>query len=206
MAGLLSAQEPDKQRENTAGGSVRVREEDEDNESNVSPEEQQSYDAFVTNGMSLMHSDEGLPKLLQSIEADGSPVEGLANTVVAIIIRLEDSAKQQGMELSGDVMMHGGTELLEQAADLAEQAGVHEFTDEEIESALWMAMDIYRQTRQQQGTLPSEEISQDMGDLVSAEQEGRLEEEVPGITEFAKNRGNQAGSGGEPMPMRRGLM
>jgi hypothetical protein len=200
--------------ESTGSGAVRVREGDEDNASNVSPEEQEMYDNFVTNGMSIMHSDEGLPALLKAIEGDENPVEGLANAVSAIVMRLEDSAEKQGVEISPDVLMHGGLELMEQAADLAEQAGVHAFTDEEMEGALYIAMDLYRQARQKQGKISQETANEEMGELMAAEQAGTLEDDLPGITERSKQSGRStrsAGKGPKPAaravkPMRRGLM
>lgn len=167
-------------------------------ESNVSPEEQTQYDEFVTNGMSLLHDEKGLSSLIQSIEGDGNPVEGLANTVASIVIRIEDSAQKQGIEISGDVLMHGGTELLEQAADLAEQSGVHEFSDDELESALYLAMDIYRTTRQQQGKLPTDQLGQDMQELQTAEQDGSLEKQFPGITKYAEKSPAQPPSSEQP--------
>lgn len=151
-------------------------------EGNVSPEEQAQYDAFVTNGMKLMNDEKGIDGLLKSIQGDGDPIQGLANTVAAIVIRVEDSAQKQGVEISPDVLMHGGTELLEQAADLAEQAGIHEFSEEDLESALYQSMDIYRSMRE--GKLPTEQLGQDLQKLQAAEQDGSLEEMFPGITEF----------------------
>lgn len=169
-----------------------------DDESNVSPEEQTQYTEFVTNGMRLMNDEKGLDGLLQSIQGDGNPVEGLANTVASIVIRVEDSAQKNGMEISGDVLMQGGTELLEQAADLAEQAGIHEFSETELESALYMAMDIYRETRQQQGKLPTEALGQELEGLRTADREGSIEDMIPGITEYAEKAQQEAVAKGQP--------
>lgn len=172
----------------------------EGDETNVSPEEQAQYDQFVTNGMRLINDKKGLSKLLKSIEGAGNPVEGLANTVASIVIRVEDSAKQKNVEMSPDVLMHGGTELLEQAAELAEAAGIHEFSEQDLENALNIAMDIYRTTRQQQGKLPTEQLSQDLQEVQAAEQGGELEQMFPGITEVSQRplpEGAQP-SGGQP--------
>lgn len=161
-------------------------------EGSVSPEEQAQYNEFVTNGMSLLHNEKALSGLLKAMKGDDNPVEGLANTVASIVMRIEDSAQKQGVKISGDVIMHGGTELLEQAAELAEKAGVHEFSDKELESALYLAMDIYRTTRQQQGKLPAEQFGQDMQELQAAEQGGSLEEMFPGIGKYAETHPTEA--------------
>lgn len=153
---------------------------------NVTAEEQSSYDRFVTNGMQMLYNPQALPQLLESVRGDGNPIQGLANALVTLVTRLEDSAEQAGDQVSGDVMLHGGTELLEQMVELAEEAGVHKFTDEEIESALYLAMDTYRTTRQQQGRLPEEQLAADMQQLVQADVAGELEQLLPGIGKYAE--------------------
>jgi len=159
---------------------------DQEESANVGPEEQEAYDAFVTNGMKIMYDEAAMPQLIESLRGDGNPVQGLANSLVMIVTRLEDSAAQGGQELSGDVMMHGGSELLEQMAELAGQAGI-EYSEKDMESALYLAMDQYRETRQEQGKLPQEAFQADLQELAKAEQSGQIEEVFPGITEYAKN-------------------
>jgi len=177
-------------------------------EGNVSAEEQKSYDEFVANGMSLMNDEKALDVLLQSIQGDGNPIEGLANTVASIVMRVEDSAQQNGVEISGYVLMHGGMELLEQAADLAEQAGVHEFSDTDLESALYLSMDIYRTARQGQGKLDQNKFVQDLEEVKAAEADGSLEKEIPGLTELSKRTPAQQGNAQRPdvQPPQRGLL
>lgn len=160
---------------------------DQDEAPNVTPEEQQQYDLFVTNGMQVLDDEKALPQVIEAIRGDGSPVEGLANALVTLVMRLEDSAAEQGQKISGDVMMHGATELLEQMVDLAEKAGVHEFDEKEMESALYLAMDTYRSSRQEQGKLPEDELKADMEQLIQADQAGGLEDLIPGITKYAES-------------------
>ena len=157
-----------------------------DEDSTVSPEEQQQYDQFVTNGMSMAYDEEMMPDLLRSIEGDGDPAEGLGNTVAMIVLRLEDSAKESGVEISGDVMYHGAVELVEQLAEFGEEAGILENTDELRESAFYTALDVYRSIRQEQGTLPVEEISQDMAELEAADQSGTVDQLLPGISQASQ--------------------
>lgn len=172
--------------------------------SNVSPEEQAEYDAFVTNGMQLIYNEQLMPQLLERIEGGGNPIEGLANAAALVVMRLEDSAEGQGQAISNDVKFHGGTELMEQLAELAEAAGIHEYSEEEVESAFYLALDTYRSTRQEQGKLAMDEINQDMQTLVQADQAGRLNEVLPGIEQAAARlpKPDQAGApaptGAEP--------
>lgn len=161
-------------------------------DSNVTPEEQKQYDEFVQNGMMMAYDENIMPDVMRSLEGNGNPVEGLGNTVAMIVMRLEDSAKESGVEISGDVMYHGAVELIEQLAELGEAGGINEFSEQDMESALYIALDVYRSTRQEQGTLPVEEIGQDMNELVAAEQAGTIDQMLPGVSEFAAR---QQGSG-----------
>lgn len=176
----------------------------EDEGSNVSPEEQKQYDQFVKNGMRLMYSEQGTQAIVQSLAGDGDPVAGLANTVAMVVLRLKESAEKKGAQLSTDVVMHGGLELLEQAADFASQAGIHEYSPEEMESATWKAEDIVRSTLQQQGKLPVDEIGQELEQLMAADQSGQIDQVLPGVSGFAQ-RSQQGGPTPQQQPQRRGL-
>lgn len=177
-----------------------------EDQTNVSPEEQAQYDEFVTNGMQLIYNKDGIGQLLQAVAGDGNPIEGLAHAMVTIVTRLEDSARDQGKEISGDVKYHGSVELLEQVAELASAAGIHDFTEEEMESAMFMALDLYRAKREQDGTLPVGELQEDMNELVAADQQGRLEELLPGVSEYAQRAPQpeqlEAAMGGQEPPRR----
>lgn len=157
-------------------------------ETNVSPEEQAQYDEWVTNGMKLIYNENTMDQVLQTIESDGDPVEGLGNAVAMVTMRLEDSAEKSGREISGDIKLNAATELLEQMADLTNEAGIHDFSEEELEAALYRGLDTYREVRQEQGRLPKEELTEDFAELVEADREGRIDEIVPGLEEYAKSR------------------
>jgi hypothetical protein len=180
MAGLLN---PQKTPQPTAAPGAPMPEGEES--SNVSPEEQAQYTQFVENAMAMMYDDKMMPTLIQQLKTGDKPAEALGNAVATIVMRLEDSAKDKGIDLSGDVMFHGATEILEQLVELAEAAGV-EVSEEDMESALYIGLDTYRSTRQQQGRLPTDEISQDMQELLQAEQEGTIDQMLPGISEYAQ--------------------
>lgn len=181
-------------------------------ESNVSPEEQAQYNEFVSQGRMLVDDKKTMPTLLKNIQGDGNPVEGLANSLYAVVMRLEDSAEKAGKEFSGDVKYHGATEIMEHMVELAEAAGIHEYSDQNMESALTIALDLYRVAKQQSGEIQPEQFQDELAMLQQAEQEGRLDEVLPGITEYAENAPQPQdveGSGQPPAEEerpRRGLM
>ena len=160
---------------------------------NVSPEEQAIYDTFVDNAFSAIYDEKALPQVLKSLEGDGDPIDGLANTAVTTIIRVQDSAENAGQQLTSDVVFHAGAEILEDLADLAEKAGIHTYTTDELEGATFKAMDIYRETKGVDGgTQP--QIVEDFKQIVELDKAGRMDEVAPGLTE---NFGD-GGSGGSP--------
>lgn len=189
MAGLLS---PGGQGTTTSGdvardtGPVRGEEteapEGEAPEGNVSPEEQQEYELFVDNAIKLMSEPRVAGALRQNLQAE-DPVDGLASAAVMVVKRLKDSAKKAGREVNPDVLMHGGAEILEILASTAAKAGIHDFSEEETENALYRAMDLYRETSKDE--IDQEAHKQDFGQLIEAERSGRLGEMIPGIEEYA---------------------
>jgi len=176
-------------------------------ETNVSPEEQEQYDQFVTNAMTVMNDKKGLEMILKAIESGESPVNGLANAVASIVMRVEDSARKSGQKVSGDVLLHGGAEILEQAADIAEQAGGHAFTAEELEKATYIAMDLYREARGDK--IDQGKAGESAQELKAAEADGSLEQQIPGLTEHAQQNMQKGGPPhmqDEAPPPQKGLM
>lgn len=153
---------------------------------NVSPEEQRQYDAFVGNGIRLIFDERTAPTLLNRLKATQNPIEGLASTTVMVVDRLKDSAERSGAKLSPDVLMHGGIELMENIAELSRAANLHEYTPEEIENAMYAALDMYGTQELQRGTIDKNAIAQDFQALVEADRQGRLEEVLPGISAKAE--------------------
>lgn len=174
---------------------------DQGEQPNVSPEEQAQYDQFMDQAFRLIYDQKSFSQIMKRMTATPDPVEGLAAVVVMVVQRLQDTAKQQGIQLSGDVLYHGGADLLADLADTAEKAGIHKFSPQELEKALYRALDLYRTMGQQSGQLDPRPFQQDWDVLQRADKAGRLDEVLP---QFGKGGG---GGGGEPQPSgRRGLM
>ncbi len=162
-------------------------------QSNVSPEEQRIYDQFVDNALSAIYDEKSLPSIIESLKGDGNPVDGLANTAVAVVTRVQDSAEKAGQELSPDVVFPAGSEILEDLANLAGEAGIHEFTPEEVEGALFQAMDIYREMKGRDGGAARPQLVEDFNNIVAVDKAGRLDEVVPGLTEKFGGGAKEAG-------------
>lgn len=213
MAGLMRGPEGQQQQQPGAAqqqsGASAVEESLAGDEVPASPEEQAEYEEFVTKGMDLMYNDKAMEEVIRSALGDSNPIEGLANTLVVVVKRLEDSAGEAGREFSGDVKLHAARELLEQLVELVEATGAHEFTEEEMESAFYLALDTYRTIKQESGELPVEDLQEDMQMLVQAEQQGQLDQLVPGLEEYAKRAPTpesvgEGRKGGQPQRMQKG--
>lgn len=101
----------------------------------ASPDEQAAYKQFVTNGMRLMYAKKALPAIMKSLDGDGDPMTGILATLVMIVTKVANSARQAGKMISPNVVLHGAGELLEQLADLSAQSGGHKYSDAELQKA-----------------------------------------------------------------------
>lgn len=139
-----------------------------DPQPNVTPEEQTAYNQLVTNGMKLIYRGDGKdvrvnPAVLDQLRGQWdsvkpslgqmpdeekpldpkNPTDNLAVATVALILALEASAAAAGKKIDPDVLFHGGAELLEQLADIASAAKIHDFTTDELTGAVNRAAMLY---------------------------------------------------------------
>ncbi len=165
-------------------------------QTNVSPEEQAQYDQFVDQALSAIYDEKSLPGVIESLKGNGNPVDGLANTAVSIVTRVQDSAEKAGQALSVDVLFMGGAEILEDLAGLSEKVGIHTFTPEEVEGALFQAMDLYREQKGRDGGggQLAAQSKQDFSELVALDKAGELDKVQPGLTKQFGGGGAQGGA------------
>lgn len=151
---------------------------------NVSPEDQKMYDTFVKNGMEILYTpaDKVEPEVLQRLSTGKKPIDTLAQTAVWLVMLLEQNAKKKGVQITNEVMMHGGKELLEQLVQIAEAAGIHTFKQAEIQGAWYNALDMYREANSGEGDrFKPDEAKAAFEALNEADKEGRADELVPGF-------------------------
>lgn len=151
---------------------------------NVSPEEQQQYEQFVGQALNLIYDDKGMQAVTQRLKGTGDPMDDLAQTAVMVVTRVQESAREAGQDIPGDVLFHGGVEIIEDLANLAEKAGIHSFSEDELEGATYRALDLYRETATQAGLIDPAPLKQEFGELMQADQQGRLGEIIPGIEKY----------------------
>jgi hypothetical protein len=157
---------------------------EEEGQPNVAPEEQEEYDTFVKNAMEVMYSEKGEieQEVLKRLATGKKPIDSLSQTTVWLTMMLEQSAKQKGMEISDDVLLHAGREILEQLAEIASSSKIHDFKQAELQGAWYNALDMYREANSEPGDrFRPDEAAAAFEALNEADKEGRADEVVPGF-------------------------
>jgi hypothetical protein len=162
----------------------------EEGEPNVSPEEQQQYEQFVNNALSLMYAEnEVRPEIIEALSVQGQQqpegpnpaVLALAQTAVTVVQRLDDSAREQGQIIPDDILMHGGQAVIEELAEIADAAKIYDYTPEEMTGALQQAIDIYRPKAIQDGRTNEETLKGQFAEINEADAAGKLGDVLPGL-------------------------
>lgn len=181
----------------------------EEGESNVSPEEQEQYNLFMAKVADILYGPGGgtakvMPEILESLSAakgsggeatvegvaPGEELEGekgnpavlaLANTAVQVVQKVDTAGFEAGSPVSDEVLYHAAVETIELLAEVAETAGIHEYSEEELNGALYQAVDLYRPIAEELGRTDQETLKGQFAEVNQADQEGRLGELLPGI-------------------------
>lgn len=197
MAGLGDAMKPAQQ----AGAPMDQQapmDGDELAEGNAAPEEQATYERIMGNALKVIYpeGEEATvsPAVLEMLKASDKPLVNVSNAAVSIVTNLRASAAQAGIVEQWDaqateadmltfdeILFHAGKAIVEELCEVAEAAKIHEFNEQEIETAFFMALDMYRETATQSGTLDAEALKGQWGEIVEADKAGRLGEVLPGI-------------------------
>lgn len=186
-----------------------------DAQANVTPEEQQQYDTFVKKAADIIYGDGKVrPEILTSLQAakdapppgeqgkNGNPaVLALANTAVQVVQKLDVSAKQANYQITDDVLIHGGTEVIEMLAEVAEAAGLHSYTPDELNGALFQAIDSYRPIAIGEGRTSDATLKGQFNEVLDADSQGKLGDLLPGAGDATMGQPPvQAQGGPQPQP------
>ena len=103
------------------------------------PELQQAYERVVVAGMKMMFSKETNKYMLQQLEAPGSMAEKLGSGVAELMLML---FMQSNKTMPPQVIIPAGSELVVQAADFINQAGLAEVTNRDVGDGIQVMMAI----------------------------------------------------------------
>lgn len=179
---------PDFSQPTPADGSASIGGGDE----NVSPEEQAMYDKVMEKAAELIYGGDSTvePAVLQALNVPPTPetpdsgkpeIMALANAAFQIVKKLDDSSREQGQPIPDDVLYHAGTEIIEELGEVARTANMHDYSPEELTGAFYQLVDLYRPQAIESGRTTEDQLKGQFGEIQQANDQGRLEEAVPGV-------------------------
>lgn len=111
-----------------------------------------------------------------------APIMALASAAVTIVSQLDDSARKAGKPISDDVLFHGGLDVVQELAEVADAAKIHDYSQEDITGAFAQAVDQYRAKAVSDGRTTDDTLKQQFGEINQADQEGKLGDILPGLS------------------------
>jgi hypothetical protein len=166
----------------------------------ATPEEQAAYEQVVNNATRVIGGENGTEpnkQILEMLGGTDNPVQNLASTAVAVVVSVEVSAQQSGFDIPDDALMAAGEDIVGMLADMAEAAGVHDYAQEEVDGAYYMALDMYREMNPT-GRIDPDQLKQEFGTIVEADRAGQLANLIPGIASVLGK--GQSEQGQQPPP------
>lgn len=154
---------------------------------NVSEEEQRQYDAFVQNAMAILYTEDEKvqPEVVQRLSTGNKPIDTLAQTLVWLVMIVEQDASRNNQPIDDDVIYHAAAELLSQLVEIAEAYGIHTYKEAEIQGAWYQALDMYREANSDEGgRIKQDEAAAAFEALNAADKEGRADEIIPGYEQL----------------------
>ena len=175
---------------------------DDEQASNVTPEEQALYEGLVARGIVLLYDSKTKrirTGILEMLKADPEDPAGcLGEAAGTIMSRVEEAAADGGVPADRDMLMQAGAEIFEQVAEAATAEGVHDFEQDDaaFNKGWLLAVDATRRNAEEAGRLDPEQEQMDFDELAAADKEGRLSEIMGQLGEG----GGQAPQQEEPAP------
>lgn len=140
------------------------------------PELQEQYNKFVLLSTNMIFDERLEEGAIKAMTAEGDPVRAVAKLASLVASRVYMAArKESGSQdairsadqspISPAVLLHGGWEIVQQAAEFAEMNGIGQLSQEDMEMAYLMAVDQFRLTLEQSGVLDGQAMKQDMREM-----------------------------------------
>ncbi|MGZ5581795.1 MAG: hypothetical protein ACXWG8_00325 [Usitatibacter sp.] len=144
-----------------------------DEQSNVTPEEQQQYDTVVVAALSFLYADGATKMVVQKLKDESQGPGGLAkaigHTCAMILISVKRALAQKGKQVPPDVMFGAGKEVIAEIITIAEKAGLAKQGDEQLlKTSAFEAVKAYGDAELQSGELgpqQRQEAQQEMAQL-----------------------------------------
>lgn len=148
--------------------------------------------AGAPNGPPDPNAAPGAPDQVDPNAGGGDPVEGLAQATAMVVGRVAGAAEKSGIQLSPAVVLHAGTQVFEDLANLSKMTGAKDYTQDQnaFHKAYYRAIDIYRTMLQGAGEVNQDSAKADFSKMQAMDQRGQIE---PMFMQLAKNDNQQQG-------------
>jgi len=147
----------------------------------ANPDKQRLYDMYVGNAFNIIHGEQSRDTIIKMLKR-GKPVDAVADTTLMVMKKLDATAQAQGVNVSDDVRLHGGNEIMGELIMVGEASGAFkQMKPEEREAAFRIAVGKYLQAGYRSrkykprdiidaadkmaGSLPNMNLEQDAQDL-----------------------------------------
>lgn len=162
----------------------------------ASPEEQAQYEKFVRASLEILYPPdkpgEPNPAILQNLQGKfekpalaffeqaqppltDSPLDSAAATTVIVTMMTENTG---GEKFADDVVYHGGKAIAEELIEMAEAAKIHEFSEQDLETVTYRAVDLYRIASPRADPVA---LTEAFKTLMEANDAGTLNKVLPGL-------------------------
>lgn len=109
-----------------------------------SPKLREPYNKVWGSTMKMLYSEKFMPKAEEIVKNAPTPEAGIAQIAAVIGARIYKAAQQAGEDIPDEVMLLGGWQVVKEIADFARTDVGLEVSDDQVESALYLASDELR--------------------------------------------------------------
>jgi len=130
------------------------------NTGSVDPAIQEQFDMFMSSGISIIHDKKVSDSLIKQLRISKEPVDSIAQILLGVIRRIENSAESNGIKIDTSVKVSGANQLLGEIINLAETVGMPPLTDEQKYQAFSLAISLYINEAIKSGKMTKEQLMQ----------------------------------------------
>jgi hypothetical protein len=141
----------------------------------ASPEEQAMYDKFVSLALLALYDDKMMPRTVAHLTKQGNKAAAVGEVAAGIFQRVHQSAKESGAQVTGDVLINAVAEIVEATVELSDKKAGTDLTPEQIDEALYKAMDVIRKMMKKSGDYTDEMKGEDAAALQAMSESGEID-------------------------------
>lgn len=162
--------------------------EDMDEQPNVSPEEQKTYDATMTAALNVIYSEKGFPAVIAKLASFKDNIKlGIGHTAAMILIAILQRVEEDDKTIPDDILFAAGQEIISDLLRIAEGSNLIEAGQAEslAEPAFYEGMKVFGQWMNDNGRITPDVKAQAEKDLAEGGHQ------VPGQQSAAPPTSNQ---------------